>query len=263
MISVFSNMLMLTFHAGKKWGTILGTWFPRNLAIWREIFQLQIKKYIRNRGNFDHVPDKLDIFSSTASYVTFKPPWEVFFSFLIENIFLKTFEPLWKSNAGGSLQNIWIFKCATQINENMVKLQLNTNFTNKHSEQFIMYHLVIPQIATDTTFVGAVKWHHSWSDMHDKFLVMAPHMKHPKDISPTVYLFSHGLVSGWKLRRGKVLVFWALGEMETESSCFLVSFRNSTGDRLVDSPELDVTANSTKSLKFWPFYCINFLSHNL
>ena len=48
-----------------------GRWFPGNFVIWREIYEFETKKYIRNvgkycnlGGEFYHVPGKSNIFSS-------------------------------------------------------------------------------------------------------------------------------------------------------------------------------------------------------
>ena len=77
-------------------------------------------------------------------------------------------------------------------------------FRNKHLIQIVKKCIIlyISQIPIDATFVGAGKWHHSWSDIHDKFLVMAPYMKHPRVTSPTVCLHMAYMVSGWNLRKG-------------------------------------------------------------
>ena len=57
-------------HGWKKVGN-WGTWFPGNLVIWRELYEFETKKYIRNvgkccnlGGKFCRVPGKSNIFSS-------------------------------------------------------------------------------------------------------------------------------------------------------------------------------------------------------
>ena len=66
-----------------------GTWFPGNFAIWREIYEFETKKYIRNvgkycnlGGKFYHVPGESNIFSSHDDYTISKGPNKICFRFL-------------------------------------------------------------------------------------------------------------------------------------------------------------------------------------
>ena len=68
-----------------------GTWFPGNLVIWREIYEFETKKYIRNvgkcctlGGKFYHVPGKSNI-SSHSFMLPIEHYWwcSVFLNFIL------------------------------------------------------------------------------------------------------------------------------------------------------------------------------------
>ena len=145
-------------------------------------------------------------------------------SLLTENIFLINSYPFGNLMVGSfkisEHSNVWHRLHRDVVNRGY--------FRKKHSIQIVeeMYHFVRSQDSN---------WHYfCWSDIHDKFLVMAPCLKYPRDtLSVCLFSYAKSVIENWE--EGKSCFSELLVKWKLRVAISLWVFRNSIGDRLVDS----------------------------